>query len=62
MISVYSNNYKLDGTAFFLQELREKNWKAMDALSAAEKQHQGEIRKAVESVKVSFFITQTNLI
>ncbi|CAB4030899.1 Hypothetical predicted protein [Paramuricea clavata] len=32
-------------------ELREKNWKAMDALSAAEKQHKVETGKAVASVK-----------
>ena len=37
----------------YLQELREKNWKAMDAVSAAEKQHKVELGKAVQSVKVN---------
>jgi hypothetical protein len=36
----------------YSQELREKNWKAMDALSAAEKQQKVEIGKAVSSAKV----------
>jgi helix-turn-helix protein len=44
---------------FLFQELREKNWKAMDALSAAEKQQKAEINKAVASVKVNEIITTT---
>ena len=37
----------------YLQELREKNWKAMDAVSASEKQHKVELGKAVQSIKVN---------
>ena len=40
-------------------ELREKNWKAMDAMSSAEKQHKVEIGKAVASVKVNLTIATT---
>lgn len=34
------------------QELRSKNWKAMEALSSAEKSTQQQISKACEAVKV----------
>jgi len=38
--------------SFTTQELRQKNWKAMEALNEAEKTAQAQINKALEAAKV----------
>lgn len=38
--------------SFVTQELRKKNWKAMEALNDAEKNAQAQINKALEAAKV----------
>lgn len=38
--------------SFVTQDLRQKNWKAMEALSEAEKTAQAQINKALEAAKV----------
>ena len=38
--------------SFITQALRQKNWKAMEALSEAEKTAQAQINKALEAAKV----------
>ena len=38
--------------SFVTQELRKKNWKAMEAVNDAEKNAQAQINKALEAAKV----------
>ena len=40
----------------FLQDLREKNWKAMDALAEMEKNVNNKVKSAVQSVKVRIYV------